>query len=511
MWELINNPSDHPLANIKSARELLDSLPKEDTAKLLQEIAYWVESVTVPENKFRLSHQLAVLRLLDDTAHPYLSNAVNEYFAVPAPSAFRSNSMWVTLNEYYSRVGHAYLSVLRSCLEAKKRSSAITLHLPLVTARGIYALAGKLKLAAARYAVVEPEVWSDMSEFYAFAEAKKYLNEPLTLYDEFTAGKSIQALFAGTLIWQACCSGSLSPLQIHIAERVITSLGNHLTLDAQYFSGSMLAFDLRHAIPPMRLNGESTLRHGLRFIGVGDAPQHLDDLLGLLEKGGIPEPLALSKGYTVETVLEVVRHLAQHVSSSPPLRRNPRREVCVNLCVANGFSRLHELAAAHTASISAAGERWLTKDISANGFLCILPSERANRMKIGELVGLQPEKIDRWGAGIVRRMSRDAQNNLLVGVEMLSNQLVGVLLHEHLNAASDIGGQRALYLNKPGDDSGEAWLLMKPEFFSAKRSLSMSMDEQQYLLTPLELMQQGEDYTVARYRKMEQAASSNSA
>jgi hypothetical protein len=130
---------------------------------------------------------------------------------------------------------------------------------------------------------------------------------------------------------------------------------------------------------------------------------------------------------------------------------------------------------------------------------------------VGELIGLQPEKVERWGAGIVRRLSRDAQNNLLIGVEMLSNQLEGVALSDHLNLGSYAGEQRALYLNKPSDESGEAWLLMKPDTFSSKRSLEMTMDERRYLLMPLELLRQGADYDLARYRKMAQDINSNGA
>ena len=509
MLSLLKKNPDHPLMSLKSTQQLLGTLPTDDAAKLLQEVSHWAESATDPANKFRLDHQLAVLRLLDEAAHPYLGKVINDYFSVQPLNVFHSNSLWMALNEYFTHIGHAYLSVLRSYRNDAKGSSAIKPALPLITARGMAAVAGRLKCAAVRYALVDPELWSNLAEFYALAEAHQYLNESLTLYADSNTNTSVQGVFAGTLMWQACGTGSLSPLQIHIAERLITHLGECLTIDGQYIASSLFAFDLRHSIPPMRLQGESTLHPGLRFIGVSEAPKHLDELIRMLEKGNVHERIKINAGYSAEIVLEVARHLARYVSATPPLRCNPRRKLSVNLYVANGLSELDELADTRWGSMGEVGEYWETDDISSNGFLCRLPSGRASKVKIGELIGLQPEKVERWGAGIVRRLSRDAQNNLLIGVEMLSNQLVGVTLHDHLNGGGSVGEQRALYLNKPSDESGEAWLLMKPDTFSGKRSLEMTMDNQRYLLMPLELLQQGEDYDLARYRKMAQDTSSN--
>lgn len=511
MLDMLKKQSDHPLVSLKSTQQLLTDLPVDDAVKLLQEISHWVEAATDSANKFRLDHQLAVLRLLDETAHPYLNKVINDYFSVQPLNTFHSNSLLSALNEYFTRIGHAYLSVLRAYRGDVKGSSAIRSALPLVTARGMAAVAGKLKCAAVRYALVDPELWSNLAEFYALAEALQYLNEPLALYAESGASTSVRSIFAGTLMWQACGAGSLSPLQMHIAERLITHLGEYLTIDGQYVASSLLAFDLRHSIPPMRLNGDSTLHAGLRYIGVSEAPQYLDELIRALEKGAVPEKIKINVAYSAGLVLDVARHLARCVSATPPLRRNPRRKISVNIYVANGLSELEELADTRRNSMFEVGESWETEDISANGFLCILPAGRASKVKIGELIGLQPEKVVRWGAGIVRRLSRDAQNNLLIGVEMLSNQLVGVALSDHLLSGSHAGEQRALYLNKPSDESGEAWLLMKRDTFSSKRSLEMTMDDRRYLLMPLELLRQGADYDLARYRKMAQDANSNSA
>lgn len=517
MWELIDKQFDHPLANLKSARKLLDNLPKDDASKLLLEISHWAEAATEPANEFKLSHQHALLRLLDETAHPYLAKVISEYFSVQPLNAFHSNRLWKALDEYCTRIGNAYLSVLRNFRDGIKKSTAIKPDVPLITARAMLAVAGRLKCAAWRYAAVEPQLWSNLAELYALAETQQYLEEPLSLYEDSTAKVSVQGVFAAALMWQACANGPLGPLQTHIAERLVMQLSEYFSIHGQYVPSSLLAFDLRRSNPPRRLDGEATVHSALRFIGVSEVPRHLNGLVRSLENGSVPGSAIKNSGkpkinpgeaeiikeYGTAIVLEVARYLARCISATPPLRRNPRRRMSISIAVANGLSKLDELAGTGSKSIFEIGERWQTEDISANGFLCILPAGRVSKLKIGELIGLQPEKVERWGAGIVRRLGRDAQNNLLIGVEMLSNQVIGVTLHEdHEQRIAHVGEQRALYLNKFGDENEEAWLLMRPNTFSSKRSVKMTLGDRHYLLMPLELLRRGEDYDLARYRKM---------
>ena len=118
-------------------------------------------------------------------------------------------------------------------------------------------------------------------------------------------------------------------------------------------------------------------------------------------------------------------------------------------------------------------------------------------IKIGSLIGSKPENVPNWGAGIVRRLSRDDKNNMHIGVEVLSTQIVGISLTDRVQAA-DEDMQIALYLNRPADTSGEAWLLMRPDTFSPNRSLNMDMEGKGYLLLPLALVESGDDYDLAR-------------
>ena len=112
MLGLFSNKSDHPLAKLKSAQLLLDDLPKTDPVVVLHEIGQWIEALFDPANDFRLDHQFAVLRILDEAAHPHLRKIIQSYFAVTPPSAFNENRLWGAMSSYFNFCDLGYLDLL---------------------------------------------------------------------------------------------------------------------------------------------------------------------------------------------------------------------------------------------------------------------------------------------------------------------------------------------------------------------------------------------------------------
>jgi len=288
---------------------------------------------------------------------------------------------------------------------------------------------------------------------------------------------------------------------------LISYAGKGLRLDEQYNGNALFIFDLTQPTPPMRLAGDATVHPALRFLSVADALKLLGNLLKTLEKGVVPDDVSFCGAtYEADLVREILRRLIDNLTQPLPTRRNPRRKINVNLKVANGFFKMLEQADIGLNFMSSGdGELWDVEDISATGFRSVVPVPRADGIKIGTLIGTKPENVQNWGAGIVRRLSRDDKNNLHIGVEVLSTQIVGVSLADRIiseDTESEI--EVAMYLNRPADTSGEAWLLMKPNTFSPSHSMNMDMDGKTFLLLPLALVESGDDYDLARYRRMEQ-------
>lgn len=499
MFGLFGKKSDHPMADIKSAQKLLDELPKSDALKTIQELTSWLDAIS-GHAEFQIDHESAVVRLLDETARPFERKLARDYFAASALSPFQENRLWMALSEFYAHLARAYLDILARYRNGDKGSHAVKAVLPLIAARGIRAAGGQLKCAAARYALVDRAIWGSLAEFYAHADEHGYLDEPVSIYPAASQQIAVRHEFICTLIWYASSASTLNRFHMHIAERLAANLCKHMTVGQQCGPDSIYGFDLLRPAPPMRVSEDTTLQPSLLFIGVGKIEIPTDALIEALARNAIPDELNLGGTYDAEIVLGVLRHMADCWTVPPPMRRNARHRIKVSLNVANGFSSVME----HTGVGLNFGEDssvpWEVEDISTGGFRCVVPPSYSTCITIGSLIGLKPEKMDRWGVGIVRRLSRDPQNHLHVGVEILSGQVTGVGLREQKTEEE----QPALWLDSPGDNKEEARLLLSPDTFSTNRSMHMRLEGKNYLLMPQVLVEKGEDFDLARYRKIEE-------
>jgi hypothetical protein len=372
-------------------------------------------------------------------------------------------------------------------------------------------------------------LWNHLADFFGHAETHGYQNEKVSMYVGVPSNTSVSQEFAVLLVWYAMSAGSHSPLQAHLAERFIAHVGNRLSAHNNFDSERLHDFDMMQLLTEVgnRISVHSNFNSErlyvfdmlqsssptgkvapgvqltLRYIRTGDAINLLNDLFKNLAKGVVPDNLYLfGSNYEAEMLSPNLRRLIDSLTLPVSIRRNPRRKVNVNLKVVNGF---HKMVAQTDVELSFTqdAETWDAEDISATGFRSVVPADRADGIKVGSLIGSKPENIPHWGAGIVRRLSRDEKNNLHIGVEVLSPQIIGVSLKDRVHH----GGAEslfALYLNRPTDDNEEALLLMRSDTFSMKRTLSMGLDGKDYLLLPLALLENGDDYDLARYRCMEQ-------
>jgi len=503
---LFGKKSDHPLAEMKSAQSLLDDLPKQDSIKSLQELTDWLEAIVEQAENFKLDHQWAVLKLYDQAAQGHVRKLLHDYFVLQTLSQFQENRLWTLLDAYYTKSDLAHYDVLQRYLSNAKGAAAVKPDLSLLCTRGIGAIGGLLKMAAARYTMVDPALWRRLAEYYQLAETQGFADENITIYPGYTASTS--EAFAVLMLWYGCSAGNLNPVQEHIAERLFSALGKGVQVFTAYNGTALFVFDMAQPTPPMRATAEGTIHPALRYIVADNLRQMLDNMIKTLDKGILPDGLNLyGAKFEAELVMDIASRLLQSLTLPPPTRRTPRRKIKVNLKVANGFLKMLEHSDVGLNFGAEESETWEVEDISATGFRSVVRPSGVDGVKIGSLVGSKPESVSHWGAGVVRRLSRDRDGALHIGVEVLSPRVVGVPLQDRAVKGPE-GGQLGLYLNRPADTSGEAWLLMKQDSYTPQRSLNMELDDKAYLLLPLALVERGDDYDLARYRMMEQDTSS---
>lgn len=504
MLSLFGNKSDHPLANLKSAQLVLDDLPKTDSVEVLQEIGHWIEALFDPANEFRLDHQFAVLRMLDDAAHPHLRKIIHSYFAAVPPNEFQEKRLWGAMNAYFTCAELGYLDLIIGLQKGEKGSSLIKAGVALISARGIYAAYGRMECAAVQYAQVEPLLWRRMADFYAYAEAEQCLDEQISIYAGLGANTSVRCLFAGALMWHSAVAGAYRPLDLHIAKRLIANMDKSLAIGTQRQADSLLVFDLSAPAAPARLAAEGGIYPpAMRFVSIGTSSVFLDNLLKTLDKNLVPAELNMGVAYGAEVVANVAQRLAAYCQARLPVRRPPRRRIKIKINVLNGFFNVVEETHVDLNLNDPVSENWEVEDISANGIRCVFPEGRGRSVKIGTLLGFQPQKSLHWGVGIVRRLRRDAKNNLHVGVRILANKVSSVALQGQDGYNVD-AEHSALLLDRFDQQASESVMLMKQDIFSVNRSPTMKLDDQSFLLLPLALEEKGLDFDIVRYRKMAQ-------
>jgi hypothetical protein len=497
---LFGKKSDHPLADIKSAMALLEELPRNDAHKMLMELTEWVESVG-DNADFKLEHQFAVLRLLDEAAQPCVRKLVREYFAPQELSKFQENRLWLLLVNWSQHSSNAYLAVFDRYCSGDKGASAVKAQLPLLAARTAYALNGYLKHVSAHYGPMDPALWRKVARLYRHAEQQQYLDARVEIYSGAIAATTVRGELAELLGWYGCGVGTLSPLSMHLTERIVGQYSGSVTVTSQQTADSLFCFDLDSPAAPLRVNAGVRVQPSTRFVCMAAMLPKLEELLKELAKNTVPHELTLGGNYPVELVREAAQYLLDYLVD-PPLRRSPRRGIKVSLKVANGFGRLLENTDVGLNFNAEQPLHWEVEDISASGFRTVIPAQGADGIRIGSLLGIQPDGVTHWGAAVVRRLMRDDANQLHIGAEMLANQIVGVTL-----GAGRDEEQLALWLmTKPGESSGEARLLMKVDAFLAQRSFQTSLGDKSYLLMPMGLDEKGLDYDLARFRAIEQEA-----
>jgi hypothetical protein len=500
MLGIFGKKSGHPMADLKSAQQLLEELPKNDALKALVEINAWVASVR-NDSHIRLDTRFAVLSLLDETARPHEIKVLRDYFSSGVSSPVLEKRQWNALNDHYTELAEAYHSLLIGCHNGEKGASSLKSSRPLIVARGINATAGCLKCAAVRYAPVMPELWAQLGEYYAEAETQKCLDEALALYPGSSTKCTPRHQLAGVLLWWLSGTGSFKPLQIHLAERLTAHMCSGLTMGPEHGEDTLYSFDLMQPRPPARFGGNATAQPSLRFIGYGAVRAQLDPLLEKLEKDMVPGEVNLGGTYGVDEVREVAKRLAAAWHAEPPSRRHVRRNLDVSMSVVRGYSGLLDVANS-AAEPGENGIVWVAEDVSATGFRCILDAAQGTGLKVGSLVGFRPENVRYWGAGIVRRLRRDELNKIDVGVEILANRAARVKLGEEEGTALS-AESFGLWLVQSGWVSGEARILLKPGNVDENRTLRVQMNGKSFMLMPQGLLEKGDDFDLMKYRAME--------
>jgi hypothetical protein len=104
--------SDHPLADARAARKLLEGIPAEDPIKALEDLGHWLESACTPAG-FRPEYRAQLVQMIDEAAQPHLRRLQREYLSSSRLSKVQENRMWAALYGAHRQIALA----LATCID----------------------------------------------------------------------------------------------------------------------------------------------------------------------------------------------------------------------------------------------------------------------------------------------------------------------------------------------------------------------------------------------------------
>lgn len=494
---------DHPMADIKEARKILDQVPGNDTLKAIDELFHWLESVRTVAG-FKPEYRVELVQLVDDAAQVHARKLSREYLSAPRLSKFQEGRLWGAIHEYWKQSALAFASCIDLYATGVKGAEALKSQMPLLTVRALRALATQMKWQYVRYGPFEEPLWGIFAKIYALAEANKYAQTRVTPYLNAPESSPEQEFLRAVML-SASSPDSLLPREMEIAERLIAHFSASFKLVLEQQPDIAYWIDLATSHPPLRIARPPQHAPTLRFFAAGRAEQ---DLAGLIQSvqatNAVPSEVNLGGSYDPQTVLSVLRHLAMYWSATPPARRSPRHKVKSRLKVAHGFDGTLE-AMSPEKSLDfddALIESWIVENVSAGGFGAAIPQIKGDWLRIGALVGLQPEGGENWLIGVVRRLTRESSQQGAVGIQTLARHGRTVELRPEGGA----GGERAssgIPLDTVVQTGGpEVELLLRAGTLVSGQNLEYELDGKTFLLLTLSVEESGEDYDRVRFRQM---------
>lgn len=502
--------ADHPMADFKEARKLIAELPRDAPLKALEEVTHWIESVAGTEG-FQVADRVERLRLLDEAAQPFARRMTREYLTDTRLTSFQENRLWKAITGFWTALAEAYLAAIGAYEGGAKGAGDLRPQLALTLSRALRALSQQLKWLQARYHPVNPVLWKSLSRLYTRADTERVARQKTEFYPGVPGESSPEAEFLKTVMLWISAPDNLPPLKLEIAERLTAHFASRFGLSRSPSAGATHCFDLAGNGPPARVGAKPQEMPGRLFFGAGEALGALRSVAARVEKTGVPPEINLGGGYDPSTVLDVMVHLERHWSAPPPQRQAQRHAISAPLRVVLGYDALLETLLGLGDIFSNETQLWNAQDISAGGISAVAPRDGAERLRVGSILGLQPEGgSGRWGVGMVRRVSAADQGTANVGVQTLARQ--GRVVTVRPPASDSLLGrpladpEQAIFL-MDGHPQGQARLVFKPGGYAPGQSLETELDGTIFLLLPMELEERGEDFDLGRYRAMERSAS----
>ena len=502
LGRVLRQKSDYPLSDLRAVRQIVADLPGDNAFKALDEIAGWLESLLVTDECGAAAIYEAAI-LFDDAAQAPLKRLAREYLHTPRLARSNEKRLWSINHGFWTLLAGVYERCLKGADAGGAAGEALRSRLPVLVSRLLAALRTVLKWEQFHYGPTPPAIWLRMGRALEAAGAAGVAGKRVALGSGGVTSPDLE--YARAMAFLAASMDSLLPAEIELGERLIAHFLPGFVFGPQVHEDSVYWVDLKLEQPPMRLaRMPAAAVPSLRFFKPDAAHAQMLALLQSLERGDdMPPEINLGAPYPVRAILPVLRHLSAYLAPIPPQRLHARHAVKHRMSVLNGLINAFVVFSGDFGGRPAGlqMESWVVENVSRGGFGALVSSIPGEWLRVGALVSLQPEGGDNWLLGIVRRYRRENENESRVGIEALSRQVLSVELKVRTSSSVASGSPVPGLLLEDGGDAEEVRLVLPPAAFDLREPLEYQSDGRRYLLAPVALLEQTEDYDLARYRR----------
>ena len=503
LGRLVGSKVDHPLADPREMRRIIDGISGDNTLRAIDEVVGWLESLD-GALEFPVDHLYEAVSRLDDAAQPHLKRLERNYLHTQNLSRTEARRIWSISHGYWTLLATSYERCLAAAGEKSRVGAHLRQNLPALTARLIAALVAILKWERFHYGEATGGLWQRLGAALLSAEDAGVATRAIQLHANAPRVTSPQQEFVKAVALLAASVDSLLPPEVDLAERLIVHFQPGFVVSAVADIDSVYWVDLALAEPPRRLARRPTERRPTqRFFKPGTAPAGIDALLNDLERGlDAAADINLGGHYPARVLLPVVRHLATYLAPVPPQRRHDRQPVKQSAVVLHGLTNAFAAFSGKLPRLTNGDPTaiWVIEDVSQGGFGALLDAIPGEWLKAGALISMQQAGREDWWLGIVRRHRRTGESEVRVGVETLARQAIPAELKPRAASTyAAVPGIRVLLIRE-GSAPGEVRAVMPGGAFDLRTTLEWNDNGTRVQLAPVAIVEQASDCELARYR-----------
>ena len=483
-------------SNFRAARDVVSDISERNSLDGLAMVTAALDALT--SSPISLQDRFDEIHLLDSAGQPRLVDLIKEYLATPRHKKARESELWGGTHRYLQELYHAYLLCLQRYESDPLGSMRFKLNLPIAVGRALRALRLQLKWALLRYTVPEQHIWVEMAGLYTFAlnhgvaenEVPLYPGRPITVREEFVKG----------LMVAASSNDTLQPPELDLATRLVDHYAKHFIIAEAPFEGCTHWIDMRNPGPPLRTSKAPAEGASVRYIGAGVALTELAAVEAQFAySGAMPPGLVYYDNQDDQSLLTVIKHLAQDWAGKTQARKDERRKITSRVTVVPGLPEIFRaLDFAVNDSLDftdqPAAESWIVEDASEGGYGAVIPSVAGDWVEVGSVIGIEGASIRDWGIGVIRRVNRMDGNQQRVGVQRLGSGAQLVTLEQkslRMDAKSTerVAPESAVLITRDPQSRDQVEVVVRSGMFTSLERTEMMLGDQLFRLKPTQIVE----------------------